>query len=342
MTNPGTSSRHLLVRAARGEPIERPPVWAMRQAGRWDPEFNRLRGEHSFYEFSENVELAARASLLPRRFGVDAIILFYDITTLAVAMGLPFTLQPSQGPIPDHPVRTMADVEQLEARPDPERFRHIRELLTKVRDELRGELPVIVFAGAPFTLAAYCIATGKDLLATRRFANEQPLVWTALLDKLTTATIHFLSTLIQEGADVYQLFDSWAGMLDRQEYRNWAQPRHEAIFAAASGVPRILFVKECPCLDLMAKSGAEVVSLGTRHDLAAVRREYPDLVFQGNVDEKLLREGTPDQVAQATRRCLIAGGDHRHIVNLSHGVDRRTAVENFEAFVRMAKGERGV
>src|ERR1700757_2251813 len=123
------SVRHLLVRAALGEPVERPPVWAMRQAGRWDPEFNRLRAGHSFYEFSENVELAAQASLLPRRFGVDAIILFYDITTLAVAMGLPFRLQPNQGPVPDHPVRTQADVETLEAQPDPGRFRHVRELL---------------------------------------------------------------------------------------------------------------------------------------------------------------------------------------------------------------------
>src|ERR671922_2082008 len=101
-----TSSAHLLVRAARGEVVERPPVWAMRQAGRWDPEFNRVRGGLSFYEFSENVELAAQASLLPRRFGVDAIILFYDITTLAVAMGLSFQLQPSQGPVPDRPVRS--------------------------------------------------------------------------------------------------------------------------------------------------------------------------------------------------------------------------------------------
>jgi uroporphyrinogen decarboxylase len=329
---------HLLVRAARGEPIERPPVWAMRQAGRWDPEFNRLRGEHSFYEFSENVELAAQASLLPKRFGVDAIILFYDITSLAVAMGLPFTLQSGQGPIPDRPVRTVDEVERLEARPDAERFRHIRQLLAKVREELRGELPVIVFAGAPFTLATYCIATGKDLHATRRFAKEQSEVWAALLDKLTTATIHFLNTLSQDNADVYQLFDSWAGTLDREEYQRWAQPYHEAIFADACGVPRILFVKECPYLDLMAKSGADVVSLGTRHDLAAVRRDYPKLVLQGNVDEKLLREGTPEQVAEATRRCLAAGVGQGHIVNLSHGVDRNTPVQNFEAFVRAAKG----
>src|SRR5438105_6994509 len=101
---------HLLVRAARGEPVERPPVWAMRQAGRWDPEFNRVRAGLSFYEFSENVERAAQASLLPRRFGVDAIILFYDITTLPVAMGLPFALKPNQGPVPDRAVRTLNDV----------------------------------------------------------------------------------------------------------------------------------------------------------------------------------------------------------------------------------------
>src|SRR6202050_1141736 len=116
---------HLLLRAARGEKVERPPVWAMRQAGRWDPEFNRIRAGLSFYEFSENVELAARASLLPRRFGVDAIILFYDITTIAVAMGLPFTLRPARGPVPDQPVRTLADVQRLDATPDPERFGHI-------------------------------------------------------------------------------------------------------------------------------------------------------------------------------------------------------------------------
>jgi uroporphyrinogen decarboxylase len=333
------SSRHLLVRAARGEVVERPPVWAMRQAGRWDPEFNRLRAGLSFYEFSENVELAAQASLLPRRFGVDAIILFYDITTLTVAMGLPFTLRPARGPVPDHPVRTLADVERLEAQPDPARFEHIRELLQRVRAELRGELPVIVFAGAPFTLATYCIGTGKDLQATRRFVGEQPRVWEELLHRLTTATIHFLGTLVRGGADLYQLFDSWAGMLDRAEYLRWAQPQHQAILAAIRDVPRILFVKEGPFLDLLTAAGADVVSLGTRHDLAAARCAYPDLVFQGNVAEAILRTGTPDQVAEATRQCVRAGGGRRHIVNLNHGVDRTTAVANFEAYVRAVRGE---
>jgi uroporphyrinogen decarboxylase len=331
------SKGHLLVRAARGEAVERSPVWAMRQAGRWDPEFNLLRGGHSFYEFSENVELAARCSLLPRRFGVDGIILFYDITTLPVAMGLPFTLQPNRGPVPDRPVRGLSDVMRLDPEPAPERFGHIIQMLDRVKQELRGELPVIVFAGAPFTVATYCIGTGKDLPATRAFAREQPAAWEALLERLQQATVHFLSVLVGRGADVYQLFDSWAGELSEDEYQRWAQRHHQAIFAGATGVPRILFVKEGPYLDRMAESGAEAISLGVRHDLADARRRYPNLVFQGNVDEDLLRSGTPEQVAEATRRCVEAGGGRRHIVNLSHGVDRATPVANFEAYIQGAQ-----
>jgi uroporphyrinogen decarboxylase len=329
---------HLLVRAARGEHVERPPVWAMRQAGRWDPEFGKLRAGLSFYEFSEDVELAAKCSLLPRRFGVDAIILFYDITTLTVSMGLPFTLQPNRGPVPDRPIRTMEDVERLDPQPSAERFAHIVGLLQRVQQELRGELPAIVFAGAPFTVATYCIGTGKDLNATRRFIQELPAVWLALLERIQTATIHFLKVLIGHGAALYQLFDSWAGELTREEYLRWAQPYHRAILAGARGTPRILFVKECPYLDLLTESGAEVISLGLCHDLAAARRDYPKLVFQGNVDEEVLRAGTPDEVAAATKRCREAGGEQRHIVNLNHGVDKGTPVANFEAYIRAAKG----
>lgn len=331
------SPNHLLVRAARGEAVERAPVWAMRQAGRWDPEFNKLRSGLSFYEFSENVELAARASLLPRRFGVDGIILFYDITTLPVAMGLPFELRTGAGPVPDRPVRCRGDLDRLSTDVDPERFRHIRDLLRTVRDELGGALPVLVFAGAPFTVATYCIGTGKDMNATRVFAREEPVVWEELLQRLGTATARFLSVLAAEGADVYQLFDSWAGMLTRDEYLRWAQPHHQHILGAVPEVPRILFVKECPYLDLLAGAGADAISLGICHDLAAARRQYPALVFQGNVDEAVLRTGTPEQVAEATRRCVAAGGGRRHIVNLNHGVDRATPVANFETYVRAAQ-----
>lgn len=323
----------LLLATLAGEQTARPPVWAMRQAGRWDPEFQKLRGRLDFYEFCANVELAAQASLLPRRFGVDAIILFYDITTLAVGMGLPFYMAPELGPRPIRPVRSLADVHRLEATPDPDRFRSVLEILSMVRRELAGSLPVLVFAGAPFTLASYCLGTGQDLAATRAFAAAQPEVWLRLLDKLCSATVRFFHTLKQHGADAGQLFDSWAGALTRQEYLRWCQPYHREIFSALGSWPTILFVKEGGELDLMAASGARAVSLGTRHDLAQARRTWPDLVFQGNVSEKLLRDGTPDQVQEATHACLAAGGGFHHIVNLSHGCDPRTPVNNFQAFV---------
>lgn len=333
------ASESLLVRAARGGPVERPPVWAMRQAGRWDPEFNKVRAGLEFYEFSENVEKAAQASLCPRRFGVDGIILFYDITTLPAAMGLSFALKPQQGPVPERPIRSRTDVDRLDVEPDPGRYAHVIELLGTVRRELRGELPVLAFAGAPFSVAAYCIGTGKNMDQTRRFAADQPAVWRRLLDRLSRATIGFLNTLVREGAAVYQLFDSWAGALTPDEYDRWAQPYHREIFAGAPEAPRILFVKECPYLEQMTQSGAEVISLGTRHDLAAARRLYPHLVFQGNVDSDLLRSGTPTTVAAAVRTCVVAGGGQRHIVNLNHGVDKATPVPNFEAFVQVAKSE---
>jgi uroporphyrinogen decarboxylase len=310
----------------------------MRQAGRWDPEFNRLRASLSFYEFSQDIDLAAQASLLPRRFGVDGIILFYDITTLAVAMGLPFTLRPGQGPVPDQPIRSRQDVNRLEGRPDCSRLQNTVEVLRRVKAELRGTLPVIVFAGAPFTLATYCIGTGKDLAATRRFVAEQPATWEALLEILTEATIFFLEILIREGADLLQLFDSWAGMLDRPEYVRWAQARHRDVFRAVPQVPRILFVKEGPYLDLMVDSTADVISLGRRHDLAAARRDFPHLVFQGNVDSDLLRSGSCEQVAEATKQCLSQGAGQRHIVNLNHGVAPTTPPANFQAFVQTVVG----
>lgn len=331
---------HLLIRAMRGESVERVPVWAMRQAGRWDPEFNRVRAGKSFYEFSEDVEASIRASLLPKRFGVDAIILFYDITTLPMAMGLPFTLRPGQGPVPDRPVRNLDDVRELSERPDPTTYQHVRDLLAGVKAELRGELPVLVFAGAPFTVATYCIGTGKNLDATRRFAAEQPLAWGELLEGLTAATVDFLTELTGDGADAYQLFDSWAGGLTESEYDAWALPGQRRIFAEVNDTPSVLFVKECPHFDRLTASGAGVISLGTRHDLAAARSSFPHLTFQGNVSDELLRTGTAAEVVAATKQCLMAGGGHRHVLNLSHGCDRDTPVANFEAFVTTARSFR--
>jgi uroporphyrinogen decarboxylase len=318
------------------EPVERTPVWAMRQAGRWDPEFQRLRGDRDFYAFSENPELSAAASLCPSRFGVDAIILFYDITTLAIAMGQQFTLVPQRGPVPHRPIGSLADVERLAAHPDPEQYKHVLETLRIVRAELRDALPTLVFAGAPFTMATYQIGTGKDLDATRSFIRDQPEVWRALLARTATATGDFLKVLIESGADAFQLFDSWAGNLSAAEFREHALVWHEQVFESVDGIS-ILFVKDCPHLDLMAQSRAKVISLGTIHDLAAARRAYPNLVFQGNVDHQLLVRGEPGDVRRAVLACLEAGGGRQHILNLDHGMDPRAKPEAFAAFVDAAK-----
>jgi len=334
----GAATDHLLLRALRGESIPRPPVWAMRQAGRWDPEFRRLRADRGFYEFADDPQAAAEASLLPRRFGVDAIILFYDITTLPVAMGLPFELVSEKGPQPARPMHRVADVDALTTTPDPGRFGAVLEVLRLVKQSLAGSLPVLVFAGAPFTVASYCLGTGKDVDATLRFARDEAAVWHALLTKLEAATIHFLGSLVTAGADAYQLFDSWAGELARHEYLRWAQPFHRTIFQNVTGAPSILFVKEGPHIDLMAAAGASCVSLGVRHNLAAVCREYPQIAFQGNVDQEILRTGTEAEVVEATRTCIAAGQKERHIVNLNHGVDKDTPVANFAAYVSTVTG----
>ena len=147
--------------------------------------------------------------------------------------------------------------------------------------------------------------------------------------------------MIAHGACAYQLFDSWAGMLTEQEYDLWAQPFHRRILAGATGAPRILFVKECPYLYKQVETGADIISLGKRNDLKESRDKYPHLVFQGNVDENILRTGTPAEVKIAVEECLRKGGGTRHILNLNHGVDRTTPVANFETFVKTAHEFKG-
>lgn len=340
------SDKSLLLKALRGEPIPRPPVWAMRQAGRWDPVFRQLRGRRSFYEFASDSQLAAEVSLLPERFGVDAIILFYDITTLAQAMGVKFEMRAETGPVPIPPIVSPEQVRRLTAEPDPDRFGTVLETLALVRKALsqtnqtgrETRLPIVVFAGAPFTLASYCLGTGKDVPATCRFASENTATFEALLAKLETATVHFLQTLLGHGAHAWQLFDSWAGMLPPHDYARWALPYHQRIFQKVTKAPGILFVKECPYVEWLLASGAAAVSLGATHKLAELREKYPRMVFQGNVDARILRDGKPVEVIEATRRCIREGGRRCHIINLNHGVDPHTPLENFAAFVATVLG----
>ena len=283
-------TQHLLVRTARGEAVERPPVWAMRQAGRWDPEFNKLRAGKTFYEFSENVELSAAASLLPRRFGVDAIILFYDITTLTVAMGRPVHARgPDAARCRIVPSAAGPTSTGLRPCPMPTDFATFWTCLPQVKADLRGELPVIVFAGAPFTLAdvlhRHRERPGGHPTIRRRAAGH---LGRALLDRIESATVHFLTALVRAGADVYQLFDSWAGGLDARRVRNWAYAPSPPIFDAVAGVPAHPVRQGVPLPRIDDARPGPTWSASVRaHDLAAARRRYPQPGFSGQRQRRI-------------------------------------------------------
>lgn len=332
----------LLLRAARRQPTERVPVWMMRQAGRTDPKYVLLRERIALplEELFCDADLSAEISLLPQRIGVDAIILFQDILTPLAPMGSPFIFRP--GPLLDKPIRSQADVNALQSYDPTDHLDFVARTIQSVKRSLDGELPVIGFASAPLTLAAFLIEGGSPghqpphLLS---FMRQEPNRFHALLDKLTDMTVNYLRFQIQAGADAVQLFESCADILTPTEYEVFAQPYHARIFSELGGhVPTILFAKDQVRVDLLARSGADVISVAAQVDLAeAVRTHGPKVAFQGNVDNRVVAQGSFDDIDQAVATCLSAGGGCGHILNLSHGLLRQTPFANVCRFVETAK-----
>jgi uroporphyrinogen decarboxylase len=349
----------LLLRAARRQPVERVPVWLMRQAGRTDPAYCALREkinvplEQLFQtvpgaSHDAEVEWAIEISLLPKRIGVDAIIMYHDILTPLRPMGVYFRFAP--GPALESPIRTRKQIEGLATIDDPpSQLAFTGKVIRGLRRALDDELPLIGFAGAPLTLAFFMVA-GKSPAANSgnpssaavvlQMMREAPEVFHQLLSRLTKMTVAYLNYQIAEGAQVVQLFESFAEQLDRSLYETFAQPYHEQIFAELNPqAPSILFAKECPHLDLMLKSGANVLSVGKCIDLAAAQKvAQSQCAFQGNVDNDLLRDGGFDEITQAVHHCLKQGGGIGHILNLNHGLHRDTPFENVQHFIQAAKG----
>jgi uroporphyrinogen decarboxylase len=233
----------------------------------------------------------------------------------------------------DRPIRSEADVDRLREFEPAEELPYVAESLRLVKDELAGELPLLGFAGAPLTLAAFMIAggsPGRDIAPTRALMREQPAVMHRLLERLADMTVTYLRMQIDTGADAVQLFESIGDLLEPGEYEAFAHPYHRRIFARlGDAVPRILFVKEQPQLDLMLETGADVLSVGRCIDLEQAMQQYGARVaFQGNVDNELLAAGTFEKIEQATKRCIEAGGHRGHILNLNHGLLRHTPFDN--------------
>ncbi len=349
----------LLLRAARRLPVERVPVWLMRQAGRSDPAYRALKEKINLplerlfrtmpSPFSDQeIEWAIEISLLPKRIGVDAIIVYKDILTPLCPMGVHFRFAP--GPILDSPIRTRNQIEALHPLDDPaSQMAFTGKIISGLRQALGGELPLIGFAGSPLTLAFFMVAGTSPMAAGGGISNaahtvfqimdEEPGIFHELLQRLTQMTINYLNYQISAGAQIVQLFESIADQIDLPRYQTFVQPYHEQIFAALNpNTPSILFAKECSYLSLMLESGANVLSVGKCVDLSIAQREAKGRVaFQGNVDNAILRDGTCDDITAAVNNCLQAGRKVGHILNLSHGLHRDTPFENVKHFVKVAK-----
>src|SRR5215831_2361997 len=313
----------LLVRAARREPVERTPVWFMRQAGRSLPEYRALRERHTFWELAGTPELCAEVTLQPvRRHGVDAAVLFADIMTPVLGMGLEVDLVEGVGPVVQTPVQTPADVARLRV-PDPEEaFAPVLEAIRLVRRELDEDRALVGFCGGPFTVAGYLVEgrPSRDFTRVKTLMYEQPDVWRGLLDRLADTFGGYLAAQHRAGADVLQLFDSWVGVLSPQDYEEFVAPWSSRILAAVDA-PTIHFgTGTAALLAQMAAAGGDVVGLDWRVPLDVGWAQVGDRGVQGNLDPAVLL-GPWERVERSARDVLRrAGGRAGHIFNLGHGV----------------------
>jgi uroporphyrinogen decarboxylase len=332
-----------LLRTCRGEPVDRPPVWLMRQAGRYLPEYRAVREGVSFLEMCRDVERAVTVSLQPIDLvGSEAVILFQDIFTPIPGMGVELDFAP--GPVLEDPIRTAAQVDALRVPDSRESVPFVFEIIRTLRAELADRhVPLLGFAGAPFTLAAYMVegSGSKDFGVLKAMLHREPGLLRALIEKLTELTVDYLNAQIEAGAQAVQLFDTWAGLLSPAEYREWILPTHQEIAGRIRRdlAPFILYVNNgAHVVDSMAESGADVISLDWRVDLEQAAKQYGDRVsLQGNLDPCALA-APPERIAEMVRGLAAAGASARgHILNLGHGCLPHTPVEGVRAFTRAAR-----
>ncbi len=335
---PALTSKELFLRACRRQPVPRVPVWMMRQAGRYLPEYRAIRASHSFLQVAKTPDLAAEVSLQPyRRFAVDAVIVFSDILIPAEAMGAPIALGDA-GPIVHSPIRSAAQIEALREF-DPEiETKFLGDAIRRLCRALGPHVPVLGFAAAPWTLACYLIqgASRDGFPAAKAMLLDQPLAFRTLLEKIARATAVYLRAQLAAGAAAVQIFDTWAGELGAAAYREFELPATQLLISELNTPqPVILFTKNSGHLiDLAAQTGAGVLSVDWRADLAALQKSFAGkLSLQGNVDPCALLS-SPSQAEAAARHAVAQTGGLGHILNLGHGILPATPVENALAFVR--------
>jgi uroporphyrinogen decarboxylase len=340
MTSPNSvmTRKELFLRACRCEQVPRLPVWMMRQAGRYLPEYRDIRAKHAFLEVCKTPDLAVEVSMQPfRRLGVDAIIIFSDILIPAEAMGLALELGDA-GPNLPQPVRSLADVQRLRIF-DPEvETGFLMEALRRTVKAAGPDVPVLGFAASPWTLACYMVEgkTKEGFAGVKSFLYSEPKVFRELLQKIAQATVLYLKAQIAAGVSAVQLFDTWCGELNFQDYTEYVLPVvQQVISQLGKAVPVIYYTKASHhLLDSVVKAGADVLSVDWRVPLAALRKlAGPNVAIQGNLDPAVLFS-TAEKIQRNTLEIAAELGGRGHILNLGHGILQHTPVENAQVFIR--------
>ena len=336
----------LFLRAARGEAVERPPIWMMRQAGRSLPEYRAFREHWKLVEIVAQPELCAEVTLQPvRRLGVDAAVMFADIMLPLAGMGVEFELVEDVGPVVARPIRSPADVDRLRV---PAGEEAAPQVITAVR-HVAGEspVPVICFSGGPFTLASYLIEgrPSRDFRLVKAFMYQEPEAFDRLLGKLAEMATGYLAAQVAAGAAAVQLFDSWIGALSAEDYAARVLPHSRRVLEglAPLGVPRIHFgVNTGGLLELMAQAGPDIVGIDWHVPLdVAWERVGPGLGVQGNLDPAALLAPLPVLQEKARDVLRRAAGRPGHVFNLGPGVLPETPLENLHGLVELVQGWRG-
>jgi uroporphyrinogen decarboxylase len=322
----GMRGRERLLAAARCQPVDTTPAWYMRQAGGSLPGYLALRERHSVEEIARTPELCAAVSLMPvEAYGVDGAVMFADIMLPVAAMGVDLVLTPT-GPVIDAPFRTAADVARLRPLDAHADVPFVLEAIATVRRELDGRAAVIGLTGGPFTLACYLIEGGpsRDQTLAKAFMHREPTAWAALMDRLADALGAYVRAQVEAGADVVQVFDTWAGSLSPADYVRFARPWTRRVLAAVEPAPAIHFgVAVAGIFDEFAEAGGDVVGIDARQSLAAAwARLGPHRAVQGNLEPALLLAGWEALEAGARRVLGEAGGRPGHIFNLGHAAPR--------------------
>jgi uroporphyrinogen decarboxylase len=338
------NSRERFLAACRHEVVDRPPVWLMRQAGRYLPEYQEIKAQHDFMTMCQTPELAAEISLQPwRRFGVDAVIVFSDILIPCAAMGQEVFFD-DLGPHLSPTIQSQSDLAKLSDF-DPGKTQHLWDTLTVLKKEIAGQAALLGFCGSPWTTVSYMVEgrsrSDPSELKIHHLMKNDPDVLHSLLQKVTQTLIHYLKGQISVGVDMIQIFESWGGSLTKKDFEVFAQPYiRELIENVTGSVPITLYCQKCePLLESLVKTGCDILSVDWRLPLAEVRSKIPNnMVLQGNLDPQVLFH-SPASIQKATEAMLANNANHPgYIANLGHGVIKGTPVESVAAFVETIKG----